>query len=840
MPVVDAGPDAIVCALDSFTFQGTSNQATLAGCTITWTALGGGLNPDAGTLNPTMVAPLVSTSYVLTVQCGSCVSNSDTVFIAVNPLPTVTLAPANPAFCAGDTGVVISGVAVGGTGPGTYSFEWVPALGLADPFSASTNAAPTGTTTYTLFATDANGCSSVGDSLVVTVHALPVPDAGPDQFTCNQNPVVLQGNATLGSGNYAFSWSPAAHLSNPNIANPTATPDTSITYTLSVTDLTTGCANTLSDPLSQVTVYVVSPSQAEAGPPHVTICKGDSVLIGHPILGTQPHLTYLWTPSNDLSNPTLGYTWAYPTTTTTYTLLQGLGACPGLPDQIVVNVLDAPVLTLADPQGPHCPGTTFSPQYSVVGGVAPLAYNWQPASAVLPGTAGPLPTLRADTSYVLTVTVTDAQGCAATASAMVDVYTPPAISAGPDVYYCATALTQGVSLQGDFAGAAATWLAPINLSIENPQVNPAQTEQYVLRAVYGNNCQVFDTAMVYVLPGIVPIVSASDTTVCSGTSVWLSASGGLGAATFAWSPATGLDDPTSPTPLANPASLTFGDSVTYTVTVSEGGCTADTSITLYVMPTPTVGFVPGATSLCMPAPPIRFGNTSQNAVDYAWNFGDGNTSSAPAPVHQYTSPGQYFVTLTAWSDSAHTCFAQYTYPVAITIHDSILAQIATLPAITDTLWLPNADAQFGDQSSGAVQSFWDFGDGQSATGGSVAHSYQSPGQYTVTLITVNAGGCRDTATVGPFIVEQEFIVPIPNVFTPNGDGINDGWGVSYSGSEDFSLIVTDRWGVPVYQSTNPTQRWLGTSGSGDCPAGTYFYQVVIGTRVLVGSVTLLR
>jgi gliding motility-associated-like protein len=747
------------------------------------------------------------------------------------------VAAANVAFCAGDSGVSISGSATGGTGPGTYNFEWVPATGLTDAFSAATTAGPTVTTAYSLFATDANGCTSLPAVVTVTVNPLPIPNAGPDQFTCNQNPVVLQGSATAGSGNYAFSWLPTAHLSNPASATPAATPDTSIVYTLSVTDLTTGCANTLADPLSQVTVFVVAPTQAEAGPAQVTVCAGDSVWIGHPTLGTVPGLTYTWSPATGLANPASGYTRAAPAATTTYTLSVSEGACLGLPDAITVNVLPAPVVSLQDPQGPFCVRTSFTPNYSVVGGVAPLAYQWLVQGSLATAYTGPAPTFVADSSFVLGLRVVDAQGCAGEAFAYVDVTPEPPLSAGPDVSYCATALTQGITLNADFAGTSATWLAPINLSIPNPLVNPSETQQYVLRGVYANNCQVFDTVTVFVLPGIVPSISASDTDVCSGTPIWLSASGGVGAATFQWSPTAGLESPTSANTVANPKGVGLADTLVYTVTVAEGGCSADTSIRVVVRPTPLVDFLPSTLSACLPATQVGFLNATQNAIEYAWNFGDGTTDTTAQPLHTYTQPGSYAVTLTAWSDPSRHCFAQATFPVPVVIHDSLLARIATtLLGPTDTLWLPNGATQFADASTGSTASFWDFGDGQSATGANVTHRYQTPGDYTVTLIAENAGGCRDTVTYTPVVVRQEVLLPIPNVFTPNGDGYNDVFRVLYTGTQPFRLTITDRWGVHVFDADTPSQGWEASNA----PAGVYYYRLKIGDRVILGSVTLLR
>jgi len=77
---------------------------------------------------------------------------------------------------------------------------------------------------------------------------------------------------------------------------------------------------------------------------------------------------------------------------------------------------------------------------------------------------------------------------------------------------------------------------------------------------------------------------------------------------------------------------------------------------------------------------------------------------------------------------------------------------------------------------------------------------------------------------------DSLIVNVPNIFTPNGDGINDTWSIII---HDYGVIlfdlettVYDRWGVPVFQSTDIREVWLGHTPTGrDCLAGSYFYVI---------------
>jgi gliding motility-associated-like protein len=65
---------------------------------------------------------------------------------------------------------------------------------------------------------------------------------------------------------------------------------------------------------------------------------------------------------------------------------------------------------------------------------------------------------------------------------------------------------------------------------------------------------------------------------------------------------------------------------------------------------------------------------------------------------------------------------------------------------------------------------------------------------------------------------------IPNVFTPDGDGVNDVWYIPNSGMKQFSVEIFDRWGTKVFETTADQIRWDGRSSSGKLLSdGTYFY-----------------
>jgi gliding motility-associated-like protein len=72
---------------------------------------------------------------------------------------------------------------------------------------------------------------------------------------------------------------------------------------------------------------------------------------------------------------------------------------------------------------------------------------------------------------------------------------------------------------------------------------------------------------------------------------------------------------------------------------------------------------------------------------------------------------------------------------------------------------------------------------------------------------------------------SESYLAVPNVFTPNGDGMNDEFRVAYRSLKEFHIWVYNRWGKLVYESTDPAKGWDGTINGRPAAEGAYFYVV---------------
>lgn len=144
---------------------------------------------------------------------------------------------------------------------------------------------------------------------------------------------------------------------------------------------------------------------------------------------------------------------------------------------------------------------------------------------------------------------------------------------------------------------------------------------------------------------------------------------------------------------------------------------------------------------------------------------------------------------------------------------------------------------------------WNFGDPGSVDNTSdlqqPVHTYDLPGNYTVQLVITNANGCKDTLrkTISLSLCndDEEQPLVIPNIITPNNDGLNDGFLI---GNLEFSpeneLTIINRWGNVVYSAKNYSNTSPFTGN--DCSEGVYFYTITVkksGKRY-TGSVTILR
>lgn len=130
----------------------------------------------------------------------------------------------------------------------------------------------------------------------------------------------------------------------------------------------------------------------------------------------------------------------------------------------------------------------------------------------------------------------------------------------------------------------------------------------------------------------------------------------------------------------------------------------------------------------------------------------------------------------------------------------------------------------------------------SRTDASHRFTFKEAGTYAVQLTTENAW-CTHTDSV--VIKVSESAIYAPNVFTPNGDGINDEFRVAYRSIIEFQCWIYNRWGAKVYEWNDPQKGWDGTINGRPASQGAYFYVIrALGSDGIVynlkGDINLLR
>ena len=285
-PNVNVGNDATIdCVNLSASLDGSNSDNG----TYLWTPSTGLDDPTSPTPTAT---PTSTITYTLQVTASNGCTDTDDVTVTVNvSTPNADAGNDITINCTTPTAVLDGSNSDNGT------YLWTPATGLDDPTSATpTVSVPAGTnttytTTYTLQVTGSNGCVAT-DAMQLTVDMTPpTADAGPDLGTTCAN-LNAQLNA---SGGVSYSWSPTYALSDPNIANPIATPAQPMVYTVTVTGAN-GC--TATDNVS-VVINDVTPS-AQAGV-DIELCGVYSTSLHADGSGNLPSDIKMW--SVDLTYP---------------------------------------------------------------------------------------------------------------------------------------------------------------------------------------------------------------------------------------------------------------------------------------------------------------------------------------------------------------------------------------------------------------------------------------------------------------------------------------------------------------------------------------------------------
>lgn len=677
-------------------------------------------------------------------------------------------------------------------GTSAYQINWyiLPANTLIGTGSPITVTPPTSPQYYYAEVVDINACptgAATNKDTVEVISTNVAVDAGPYTPICSGQSTGL--SATSGTAT-SYSWSPAGSLSNPAISNPVATPGTTTTYTVSVTDAM-GCVGS-----DTVTVAIANPiANAGAG---VAICMGSSTTLNATGGGT-----YSWSPATGLSNPAIANPVANPTATTTYTVTvtQGALACTST-SVVTVTVNPVPVVN-AGPNVAICNGAS-----TILNASGATTYVWSPGGT-LSSTTVSNPTASPFITTTYTVVGTDGNGCSSSDNVVVSVNPIPIINAGADVSICGGA---SASLNAT-GGSTYSWSPAGSLSsatISNPVATPASTTTYTVTGTTAAGCSSTDNVTVTVAPISVTASSASPT-ICLGANTTLTGSGG---ATYSWTPAATLDNPTIANPVATPTTTT-----TYTVTGTAGsGCTATALVTVVVNPLPTVD-AGAPVAICTGATTTL---TGSGATGYVWSPGATLSSTT---VSNPTSNATTTTTYTMVGTDGNGCSA--TDSVTITVNP-----LPTIDAGASLSICPGASTTLN--GTGGINYSWSpAGSLSSSTSANPVASPSSATTYSV--IGTDANGCSSSDTVTIFVNGIVVTASSTSSTICNGTSttLNGTGATSYTWSPSGSLDNAAISNPVATPTSTTTYTVIGTAGTG-C-ADTAFVTINVNALPVINA-----
>lgn len=830
LPTVNAtATDDTLCTGQSTTFIATGNASTYS-----W---------SNGIINNQPYTPTNSMMYTLTGSNGIC-SNMDSVYITVNPLPTVTVASVLP------TNVVCNGTSVTASGGGATSYSWNGPQSIinATPFTASQSG------TYIVTGTDANLCSNTA-SFALNVLALPNVTVGsilPNDSVCNGTAVTMNGGGAV-----VYSWNGPQVVTNGTAFNATLSGQ----YTVIGTDVN-GCSNSTSTLLTVHALPVVSIGSVT---PNDTVCSNTLVTING--AGAS---NYSWNGPQNIVNAT-------PFTalnTGTYTVSgTDNNTCTNTATIFMkINTLPSVVVSLVNPNDTVCNGTILT-----IAATGATNYSWTGPQTI----TNNIPFI-STTTGLYTVVGTDANLCTNTATKLITVNPLPNVIVASILPNDSVCNSTSVTMAG--AGATSySWNGPQAVTNATP-FNAINTGIYTLTGIDANGCSNSTSALLTVhdLPSVSIGTLQPNDTVCNGTQVFIAATG-FGAVSFNYS---------GPQPISNATPFVATTSGTYTITASSiYSCTSSMTQHVEVNPLPivTVSTInpndtvcdgtsltltgAGASSYSWNGPQPISNNTAfvaTNSGIYTVTGTDGNLCSNTSSVTITVNPipifslgidtsicqgttitlSQPYPTATSlWSDNstADTLNVNLagTYSCNISLNgcdyaDTIQVGIDSLPVAYFGYFISNSEIDLTDSSKFGTSYKWYFGDGDSSSLANPTHIYSTNGNYTITQIVYNTCA-SDTFTsnirIVTSIAEQQMndllIYPNPT----NNQLFID---LQDQDRSLVSIYLLDLKGALVLKENHSNASKIHKLDVSNLSAGTYLLRIVAGNHTFVQRVSVIK
>lgn len=600
-----------------------------------------------------------------------------------------------------------------------------------------------GNYTVNLTVTDLNGCPA-SSTYQVNILGPANSNAGADVSICDGASTTLSG-----SGGTSYSWSPAAGLSDPNIANPVASPSATTTYTLTAIDAN-GCQGT------DDVVVTVNPLPTAAFTANDECFGTTTQFTDQSTTSFGTIATHAWDfgdlNTSSVQNPTNLYAQEgdYNVTLT----VTATGGCTNSVTQLV-KVFPQPVADFTFNDECLENPIAFADQSTISSGVI-NGWAWDFNGESSSTAQNPSYTFATDGIKTVSLTVSTGDGCTDTYSDQVEVFPKPQamFTAPNECLGTATAFSDLSTVSG---GVITGW----DWDFDDSNLSTAQSPTHTYGAANVYNVKLIVTTdknctSDITLPVIVstnPTANFNFVEACETDDVVFTSTStisvGSSIATWDWdfgdSNISSDENPSHP----------YGAYGTYTVgltVTSPEGCMDYIEQDVEVHPYPTADFT--ATTECFGTPTQFTDVSTVPNVDvissWDWDFGSGSPSTQTSPSHLYSQEGQYNATLTV--STPHGCGATVTYPVTV-----YATPVAEFEATDECLNNPTVFTNQSTINGNLTTVNWDFGDSNMGSGDNPTNQYTDHGIYDVTLTVVSSDGCTDE------IVHEVQVFPLPEV-----------------------------------------------------------------------------
>jgi gliding motility-associated-like protein len=641
--IVSAPPSAPTVSNDGPACTGStltlSASGGVSGATYNWT---GPNSFSSSTQNPviTNVQNVHAGSYSATITYGTCTSSSSSTTVTVKTTPSIsTVSSVNIATCGGTEGnISLTGLSANTTYSVNYKKNNVSQTPVSIASDSTGKLTMSGLTigTYSQVSVTLNGCTSdTVAPIILTGPKNPTVSASSYGAVCQGDNISLYGSCD--SSGVVWAWtgpgSFSSSLQNPSRTN--AVPAWSGTYSVTATK-----HNCTSLPANISVTVTGTPSTPVAGS-NSPLCSGDNLnLTSSTVTGA----TYTWTGPNGFTSSTKNPVITNIDTNVSgvYSVIAKINGCPSAAGTTTVNAYKVPVISSSNSVNPAtCSGTEGS---ITVNGLK-LSTNYlvnhkkngvaQTPVTIQSNASGSLTMSGLNAGVYSNITVT-LNGCTSDTVTTITLTNPPTpvVTAGGNLALC-EGDNISLSASANLSGVTWSWTGPgsYSSSSQNPVRSgslPSWTGTYSVTATKNNCTSVAASTSVNVTGTPATPVAGSNTPLCAGNTLTLTASSVSGAS-YSW---TGPNSFSSS--LQNPAITNIDTIVSgiYTVIASIDGCPSAAgtiSVTAYQVPTI------GGNSLTHP---ITCGGTEgsitltglKNSTSYLVNYRRNGVAQTPATL----------------------------------------------------------------------------------------------------------------------------------------------------------------------------------------------------------------